>query len=99
MLLTGVGAGGMLQFAIIWGLFLAVMYFMVMRPQKKEQKRLAAMLSSLEVGDVVVIPANVKHWHGAKKHCWFSHIAVEVPGENTSNEWCEEVIDEEYDKL
>ncbi len=54
MLLTGVGAGGMLQFAIIWGLFLAVMYFMVMRPQKKEQKRLAAMLSSLEVGDVVV---------------------------------------------
>ena len=54
---------------------------------------------SLKVGDVVVIPANVKHWHGAKKHCWFSHIAVEVPGENTSKEWCEEVIDEEYDKL
>ena len=54
---------------------------------------------SLKVGDVVVIPANVKHWNSKKKHCWFSHIAVEVPGENTSNEWCEEVIDEEYDKL
>ena len=54
---------------------------------------------SLKVGDVVVIPANVKHWHGAKKDSWFSHIAVEVPGENTSNEWCEEVSDEEYNEL
>lgn len=54
---------------------------------------------SLKVGDVVVIPANVKHWHGAKRNSWFSHIAVEVPGENTSNEWCEEVTDEEYNNL
>jgi alkylhydroperoxidase/carboxymuconolactone decarboxylase family protein YurZ/quercetin dioxygenase-like cupin family protein len=54
---------------------------------------------SLKVGDVVVIPANVKHWHGAKANSWFSHIAVEVPGENTSNEWCEPVTDEEYEKL
>ena len=49
--------------------------------------------------DVVVIPANVKHWHGAKTNSWFSHIAVEVPGEETSNEWCEPVSDEEYGKL
>ena len=48
---------------------------------------------------VITIPANVKHWHGAKKDSWFSHISVEVPGENTSNEWCEPVTDEEYDKL
>lgn len=54
---------------------------------------------SLKAGDVVVIPANVKHWHGAKKDCWFSHLAVEVPGENTSNEWLEAVSDEEYNKL
>ena len=54
---------------------------------------------SLEPGDVVVIPPNVKHWHGAKKDSWFSHIAVEVPGENTSNEWCEPVTDEEYNSL
>ena len=54
---------------------------------------------SLKVGDIVVIPANVKHWHGAKANSWFSHIAVEVPGENTSNEWCEPVTDEEYNKL
>ena len=54
---------------------------------------------SLKPGDVVVIPANVKHWHGAKKDNWFSHLAVEVPGEETSNEWCESVTDEEYDKL
>lgn len=54
---------------------------------------------SLKEGDVVVIPANVKHWHGAKKDSWFSHIAVEVPGENCSNEWLEPVSDEEYSKL
>jgi len=53
----------------------------------------------LKPGVVVVIPANVKHWHGAQKDCWFSHIAIEVPGEGLSNEWCEEVIDEEYNKL
>ena len=41
---------------------------------------------SLKPGDVVTIPPEVKHWHGAKKDCWFSHLAVEVPGENTSNE-------------
>lgn len=54
---------------------------------------------SLKPGDVVTIPANIKHWHGAKKDSWFSHIAVEVPGENTKTEWCEEVTDKEYDKL
>ena len=54
---------------------------------------------SLQPGDVITIPANVKHWHGAKKDSWFSHLAVEVPGENTSNEWCEAVSDEEYEKL
>lgn len=43
-------------------------------------------VQSLKVGDIVTIPANVKHWHGAKKDSWFSHIAVEVPRENTSNE-------------
>lgn len=47
-------------------------------------------------GDVVNIPANVKHWHGAAPDSWFSHLAVEVPGENTSNEWLEAVSDEEY---
>lgn len=53
----------------------------------------------LREGDVVTIPAGVKHWHGAKKDSWFSHIAVEVPGKNTSNEWCEPVSDDEYAKL
>ena len=54
---------------------------------------------SLKPGDVVVIPPEVKHWHGAQKDSWFSHIAVEVPGENTSNEWLEEVDDEHYGNL
>ena len=49
-------------------------------------------------GDVVTIPANVKHWHGAAKDSWVSHIAMEVPGTNTSNEWLEPVSDEEYKK-
>lgn len=54
---------------------------------------------SLIPGTVITIPANVKHWHGAKADGWFSHIAVECPGEETSNEWCETVSDEEYKKL
>lgn len=53
----------------------------------------------LNAGDVVHIPAGVKHWHGAAKDSWFVHIAVEVPGENTSSEWCDPVSDEEYNNL
>lgn len=53
----------------------------------------------LHPGDVVNIPPEVKHWHGAAPDCWFSHIAIEVPGEETSNQWCEPVTDEEYNKL
>ncbi len=54
---------------------------------------------SLTPGMVITIPANVAHWHGAKADSWFSHIAVEVPGEETSNEWLEPVSDEAYQKL
>ena len=54
---------------------------------------------SLIPGAVIVIPPEVKHWHGAKADSWFSHIAVEVPGEGTSNEWLEPVDDESYSKL
>ena len=54
---------------------------------------------SLEPGKVIVIPANVKHWHGAKKDYWFSHIALEVPGENTKTEWLEPVAEEDYQSL
>lgn len=50
----------------------------------------------LHPGDVVVIPADVKHWHGAAPDSWFAHLAIEVPGENCSNEWCEPVSDDEY---
>ena len=54
---------------------------------------------SLTPGTVITIPANVKHWHGAKADSWFSHIAVEVPGEDCSNEWCEPVADADYQQL
>lgn len=50
-------------------------------------------------GTVIHIPANVKHWHGAAADSWFAHLAFDVPGEKTSNEWLEPVTDEEYDKL
>lgn len=50
-------------------------------------------------GDVVNIPANVKHWHGAARDSWFAHLAMPVPGENVSNEWLEPVNDKEYDSL
>lgn len=50
-------------------------------------------------GDVVNIPPEVKHWHGAAPDSWFSHLAVEVPGEETSNEWLEPVEDKDYNKL
>lgn len=53
----------------------------------------------LTPGSVVEIPANVKHWHGAAKNSQFTHIAIEIPGENTSNEWLEAVSDEEYNQL
>lgn len=54
---------------------------------------------SLHPGDVVVIPPEVKHWHGAKANSWFSHLAIECPGEETSNEWLEAVTEEQYAAL
>jgi quercetin dioxygenase-like cupin family protein len=54
---------------------------------------------SLTPGTVITIPAGVKHWHGAKADSWFAHIAVEVPGEETRNEWCEPVDDAAYQAL
>ena len=54
---------------------------------------------SLKAGDIVEIPANVKHWHGAKRESWFSHLAFEIPGTDLSNEWCEEVSAAAYDAL
>ena len=53
----------------------------------------------LRAGDVVTIPVGVKHWHGAAKDSWFSHVAIEVPGEGTSNEWLEAVSEADYSKL
>lgn len=53
----------------------------------------------LKAGDVVEIPAEVKHWHGAAKDSWFTHIAISVPTENASNEWLEAVEDKDYNKL
>ena len=53
----------------------------------------------MKPGDCINIPAGVKYWHGAAPDSWFSHLAIEVPGENCSNEWLEAVSDDEYGKL
>lgn len=53
----------------------------------------------LHPGDVINIPPEVKHWHGAAKDSWFAHIAVEVPADGYSNEWLEAVSEEDYNKL
>lgn len=50
----------------------------------------------MKPGDCVNIPAGVKHWHGAAADSWFSHLAIEVPGENSRNEWLEPVDDAQY---
>ena len=53
----------------------------------------------MTAGSLVNIPAGVKHWHGAAADSWFSHLALEIPGEEGSTEWLEAVSDEEYGKL
>ena len=53
----------------------------------------------LHPGDVVNVPAGVKHWHGAASDSWFTHIVIAVPGEGLDNEWLEPVADEDYDRL
>ena len=50
-------------------------------------------------GTVINIPAEVKHWHGAAKDSWFAHLAIEIAGEETSNEWLEAVDNAEYEAL
>ncbi|GAB6261894.1 cupin domain-containing protein [Photobacterium sp. CCB-ST2H9] len=54
---------------------------------------------ALHPGDVVHIAPGTKHWHGAAKDSWFAHVAIEIPAEGASNEWCEPVSDEEYNAL
>ena len=53
----------------------------------------------LRPGDVVEIPPEVKHWHGAAKDSWFAHLAVEIPAEGASNQWLEPVADDDYNAL
>ena len=54
---------------------------------------------ALVAGDVVNIPPETRHWHGAARDSWFTHVAIEVPSEGGSNEWLEKVSDEEYAQL
>lgn len=53
----------------------------------------------LKAGDVVNIPAGVKHWHGAAPDTWFAHLAIEVPAEDGKTQWCERVSEKEYANL
>lgn len=53
----------------------------------------------LKAGDVVEIPCDVKHWHGAAKDSWFAHLSIECDPAAGPAEWLEPVSDEEYGKL
>ncbi len=55
--------------------------------------------SEIKAGDVVYIAPSIKHWHGAAKDSWMTHIAIAEPAENASTEWLEEVSDEQYNLL
>ena len=57
------------------------------------------LMQTLHPGDVVYIPPEVKHWHGAGSDEWFTHIAIEIPAEGGSNEWLEPVTDQQYSAL
>ena len=50
-------------------------------------------------GTIVEVPAGAKHWHGASKNSWFSHLAFMIPGEDLSNEWLEPVDEDFYNTL
>ena len=63
------------------------------------QEYIGKPAQELRPGDVVQIPADLKHWHGAAKDSWFVHLAIEVSGEKGPAEWLEPVSDEEYNKL
>ena len=54
---------------------------------------------TLKPGNTIFVKPGVKHWHGAKKDKWFSHLSIEVPGEECGNEWLEEVSDKDYLQL
>lgn len=53
----------------------------------------------IQAGDVINVKAGTKHWHGASKDNWLSHIAITVPGENTATDIFDDVSDEEYNQL
>ena len=54
---------------------------------------------ALKAGDVVDIRPEVKHWHGAAKDSWFSHISVGVRGEGGGSTWCDFLPEDEYNNL
>ena len=49
--------------------------------------------------DVVKIPANKKHWHGAARDSWLVHLYITTNSNRGSTEWMEQVLDEYYNKL
>lgn len=64
----------------------------------KEEHAASMIFPIGQPGNVVNIPIGVKHWHGAAPDSWFSHLAVEVPSEETSNEWPEAVSEIDYEQ-
>ena len=78
-------------------------FFSMLGPSGSGKTLLAQTLAkTLQVPFAIAdatIPANVKHWHGATAKSWFAHLAFEIPGEDSSNEWLEPVTNKEYNRL
>ena len=53
-------------------------------------------IEEIRAGDVVRIPANQKHWHGALPQASMTHIAITEPRDGTGVQWMEAVTDEQY---
>ncbi|MDQ4080726.1 MAG: cupin domain-containing protein [Gemmatimonadota bacterium] len=47
-------------------------------------------------GDVVWIPPNVRHWHGASPTTALTHIAIQEALDGTMVQWLEHVTDNQY---
>ena len=95
---------GILSFAVSWKFFFWHIHhkggqILLVTGGRGWYQQWGKPAQALKPGDVVNIPAGVRHWHGATKDSWFSHLAVAVPAEGASNEWLEQVSDEEYQQL
>ena len=96
---TAKGITGEILLQLLEGRLDNIVFRLGIAPTRAAARQLVSHKHITVDGDVVNIPPEVKHWHGAAKDSWFAHLAVEVPAEGASNEWLEVVNEEDYEKL